>query len=60
MKWWAYVHTNGALQLKRYLGYLDLKEADESPFVVRRTEPFDAETREEAEQKAREILGLND
>lgn len=54
--WWAYLHTNGQIQLKRYLSEEDLLEADESSFIQERTEPFEANNREEAEIIAKEKL----
>lgn len=48
LKWWAYIHTNGSIQLKRYFGPLDLSEARESPFVRDIIQPFDAADREAA------------
>ena len=56
IRWWAYLHTNGHVQLKRYLSEEDLLEADESPFVQERTESFEANNREEAEVIAKEKL----
>jgi len=47
-KWWGYRHTNGSLQAKRFFDGRDLDDADESPFVAKRTNPFFASGREEA------------
>lgn len=47
-EWWGYRHINGNLQAKRYFSELDLEDADESPFVAKRTEVFMASSREEA------------
>jgi hypothetical protein len=59
-EWWAYLHVNGTLQLKRYWGDpLDLQEAGESPFVSKYTQPFEAEGREDALEIARKLLGWN-
>lgn len=48
--WWAYLHSNGTLQLKRWYG--DVKDYTEdckdNPFVEFVIEPFEANTREEA------------
>jgi hypothetical protein len=57
LEWWAYVHTTGTLQLKRYFGYKDLLEARESPFCKHVAGPFEADSREEAETIARNLLG---
>jgi len=54
--WWAYRHTNGTIQLKRYLGIEDFADADESPFVAHRTDRFLASDRAEAMAKAEEML----
>ena len=60
IEWWAYMHVNDTLQLKRYWGdLLDLQEADESPFIAKRTEVFEANSQEAAIAKARELLGWN-
>jgi hypothetical protein len=48
MKWWAYVHTNGELQVKRYHEYRDITEAWASPFVATVLDPIEADSREEA------------
>ena len=45
IEWWAYLHTNGTVQVKRYMNELDLEEAMESPFVADVFGPFEAETR---------------
>lgn len=48
--WWAYVHANRTLQLKRWFG--DVKDytddCKDNPFVELVIEPFEANTREEA------------
>lgn len=56
--WWAYRHTNGGIQLKRYFSESDLEDADESPFVQKRTGVFEACSREEAFAIAKEKLGV--
>ena len=58
LSWWCYIHENGTLQVKRYLGPIDLEEADESPFVKRRTDWFMATSREDAIAKGKALLGL--
>jgi hypothetical protein len=45
IEWWAYMHTNGTIQVKRYISELDMEEAMESPFVADVFGPFEAETR---------------
>jgi hypothetical protein len=45
--WWAYLHTNGEILVKRYFDRRDFEDANESPFVVRYTSVIEADTREE-------------
>lgn len=54
--YWGYLHQNGEVILKRYFGEEDLIEADHSPLVIKRTDTFEAETREEAARKLRILL----
>lgn len=60
MKFWAYLHTNGTIQLKRYweseIAATLLKDAKDSPFVVRVVGPFEADLRTEAERIARQLI----
>jgi len=57
INWWAYLHTNGRVQVKRYFGDpLDLEEAQESPFVVTVMQPFPAINRESAVALAEDKL----
>ena len=61
ISWWAYLHVNGTIQLKRYWGDpLDLREADESPFVDKRTDAFTADSRVAALEIAEKLLGWNE
>jgi len=46
--WWGYKHMNGSIQVKLFFGKMDLVEADESPFVRKVFQPFEAEGREDA------------
>lgn len=48
IQWWAYRHTNGTIQLKRYFDKRDMEDAEESPFVDEYTRPFSADNREHA------------
>lgn len=32
-EWWAYLHTNGTVQVKRMFDHNDIYEAQQSPFV---------------------------
>lgn len=40
--WYAYIHQDGTLHVKRYFGDGDIVEAHDSPFVVSITGPFHA------------------
>lgn len=53
IRWWAYLHTNGTVQLKRYYDPFDLVEAKESPFVQKVYGPFTAGSHHEAAEVAR-------
>lgn len=57
MKWWAYLHTNGSLHVKRFFSFEDIDEAVESEFVSLVTPAFDADSREQAIIIAQEKLG---
>lgn len=53
MQWWGYLHTSGTVQLKRYhpqFGPDDMDDAFSSPFCARVVGPFNADSREQAEQ----------
>ena len=54
--WWGYIHINGHIQVKRYFSPLDIKEADESPFVKMTIGPFKAQDREDAIKQIEEKL----
>lgn len=58
IKWWAYLHSNGRVIVKRWFG--DVKDytddCKDNPFVVRVAYPFEAETREDAERIAMQKL----
>lgn len=59
--WWGYLHSNGHIQVKRYFeatARLDFQDADESPFCMERTGKFLASGREDALEKAAQILGV--
>lgn len=48
-QWYGYLHTNGSLHAKRYLGDPgDIEEARNSPFVKTVIGPFEAADREHA------------
>lgn len=48
MKWFGYMYSDGNLQAKRYFEPLDIREAEESPFVMGVCGPFEANGRDEA------------
>lgn len=53
IQWWGYVHTNGSIQVKRWMGDpRDLQEAWESPFVRTVMKPFFASGRDEAHHQS--------
>lgn len=56
IKWWAYLHSNGSIQLKRHLDNQEFVEAAESPFCVKWTKAFEADSRDKALEIAREML----
>ncbi|TAK59514.1 hypothetical protein [Methylobacter sp.] len=56
--WWAYLHTSGTVQVKRYFSEQDCEEAYESPFCRGVVGPFAAAGRTEALAKASEMLGV--
>lgn len=56
--WWAYIHQNGSLQIKRWLG--DHKDYTDdcigNDFVVRVFPPFKADSREAAIAHVQKII----
>jgi hypothetical protein len=58
LEWWGYLHANGDIQVKRYLG--DPRDyttdCDGNPFVLAVCEPFEAHSREEALTHIRQEL----
>ncbi len=55
-KWWAYMHRNGNVSVKRLLDSRSIDDAEDSPFVAFVIGMVKAETREEAEIKLKKIL----
>ena len=56
-KWYAYLHTNGTVHVKRFFDMGDIDEAGVSPFVANVTsQPFEARDREHAMELAKEAL----
>ena len=49
--WWAYVHINMSLHVKRYFSDDNIKDTQESGFVLKVFEPFYAQNREDAINK---------
>lgn len=56
LKWWGYKHTSGSYHAKRYFGELDIKEAQESPFVERYCEPFEAQDHKDAMEFIKKMI----
>lgn len=56
VKWWAYIHINGNILVKRFFSYEDMEEARDSQFVEDLAGPWEC-SKEEAEKKAKEVLG---
>lgn len=48
ISWWAYVHRDGSIKLKRYLSQSQLSQAEGSPFVILMIMPFFAKNNEAA------------
>lgn len=57
MKWWAYLHANGSIQLKRYFDDSYKQDCNESEFVIKYTSPFEADSREDALEVVQELWG---
>ena len=45
IEWWAYIHENGSLHVKRYFDRGDILEAQASPFVKKVFGPVPVDTR---------------
>lgn len=62
LMWWGYLHQNGTVQVKRWLG--DHKDYTDdcigNPFVLQVVAPFEANTREEAMTIITKRLKLNE
>jgi hypothetical protein len=56
IKWFAYIHVDGGIKIKRYFDARDFIDACESDFVAEVMPSFYAETRGEAEAKANEFF----
>lgn len=56
MSWWGYLHVNGSIQVKRFLDYYDISEADESDFVQRTYGPFQAASRDAALEHIKALI----
>lgn len=57
-QWWAYLHENSSIQVKRWFG--DRKDFEDdcenNPFVIKVITPFEADSRDEAIRIATEKL----
>jgi len=58
IQWWAYLHINGTVQVKRFFDQGDLDEARQSDFVVRVVGPFAVDSREQALAEGARRLGV--
>lgn len=60
LKWWGYLHSNGTIQCKRWLGdHADYREDCEGNDFVQRVEsPFEAENREQAIEHLEKVFGI--
>ena len=56
MKWWAYLHINNTVQVKRFFDDHDIQEAKESPFCKVIMKPYEARDHKDALDKANDIL----
>jgi hypothetical protein len=58
LMWWGYLHESGVIQVKRWFGdhkdYQD--DCEGNPFVLQVVPPFEANTREDAEEIIRKRL----
>lgn len=59
LHWWAYLHTNGSIQVKRYFDKQDIDDAWESPFVKDVFATFQASDRKEAIEMAAEYFTID-
>jgi hypothetical protein len=59
-QWWAYLHSNGTVQLKRWFGDVQdyTTDCEGNDFVQRVVKPFEAATQEEAQKIAYTKLGV--
>jgi hypothetical protein len=48
IEWWAYIHNNGSLHVKRFFGIGDIIEAQSSPFVKKVYGPVPLGSRDSA------------
>lgn len=54
--WWAYLHSNGNIIVKRYLEHSDIHDAKVSPFVSRILTTFSAKDRSDAVEIAKKCF----
>lgn len=62
MRFWAYRHTDGQIHLKHYhddFGEDAMEDAENSDFVDIIYGPFNAESRQKASEKAKQMLDHN-
>ena len=51
IEWFAYIHENTTLQVKRFFDERDIEDAYESPFCIKVFESFYADSRQDAINK---------
>jgi hypothetical protein len=56
LEWWAYMHVNGHVQVKRYFHHSDISHAQNSTFCKQTIGPFKAADRDAAVLHANEVL----
>jgi hypothetical protein len=62
LEWYAYLHVDGGIHVKRYRAELqrgDINEAIESDFVIRVVGPYEAKDRNDAIKIAKEKLNAD-
>ena len=60
LMWWAYLHQNGTIQVKRWFGdHADYtSDCEGNPFVLKVIPPFESKSREDAIAIAAIELGV--
>lgn len=53
-QFWGYLHSNGKIQVKRWLG--DHGDYTNNPFVIHVVKPFEADNWEEAANHVKQVI----